>query len=269
MSEAAVWSSVAVAAGVALMVQGRLGAVHRAMADALLEGARDGASANTTGSTPVPAPAGQERRHAWILGGAMLALFRAMLGASWGIQELPFAALGALGGEVVFRASREASRKKLIRRIEFHLPNTMERIVMGVSSGLDVLPAMKEAARDGGDPVSECLRDVVRTAESGMPVADALRFVAGSAPSAALQHSLVHLAIAHQQGGEVIRPIKELCDATQASFQESVEEQIAKLPVKAVLPLVVTFAGLIVCFVTIPLMQVGAITKRAAHAQIR
>jgi hypothetical protein len=45
-----------------------------------------------------------------------------------------------------------------------------------------------------------------------------------------------------------------------------VEEEIAKLPVKAVLPLVLTFAGLIVCFLTVPLIQVGSLTSKVSHA---
>jgi hypothetical protein len=72
--------------------------------------------------------------------------------------------------------------------------------------------------------------------------------------------------MAHRQGGEIVRPLKELSDATQTAYQEAVEEMIAKLPVKAVLPLVVTFTGLIICFLTVPLMQVAAIATKVAHA---
>ena len=94
----------------------------------------------------------------------------------------------------------------------------------------------------------------------------AMQVVSERSQSLSLRHVLVHLGIAHAQGGEIVRPLKELSDATQAHFQESVDEEIAKLPVKAVLPLVVTFAGLILCFVTVPLLQVGSITRRVAHA---
>ena len=44
-----------------------------------------------------------------------------------------------------------------------------------------------------------------------------------------------------------------------------IEEEIAKLPVKAVLPLILTFAGLIVCFLTVPFVQVGAIASKVSH----
>jgi hypothetical protein len=80
-----------------------------------------------------------------------------------------------------------------------------------------------------------------------------------------VKHALIHVGLAHRQGGEIVRPLKELSDATQLAYQEVVEEQISRLPVKAVLPLVITFTGLIVCFLTVPLMQVSSLTKTIVH----
>ena len=76
----------------------------------------------------------------------------------------------------------------------------------------------------------------------------------------------MHLGLAYKQGGEVVRPLKELSDATQTHYQESVEEEIARLPVRAVLPLLLTFTGLIICFLTVPVVQVGASLERFSHA---
>jgi len=73
------------------------------------------------------------------------------------------------------------------------------------------------------------------------------------------------LGLAQAEGGELVRPLRELSDATQMYYQESVEEEIARLPAKAVMPLVVTFAGLIICFLTIPLVQVGAMMEKVAE----
>jgi hypothetical protein len=55
-------------------------------------------------------------------------------------------------------------------------------------------------------------------------------------------------------------PLKELSDATQSFYQETIEEEIARLPVKATLPLLCTFAGLIIFFITSPLIQVITMT---------
>jgi hypothetical protein len=87
--------------------------------------------------------------------------------------------------------------------------------------------------------------------------------------TSSVKHACIHLGLAYRQGGEIVRPLKELSDATQVAYQETVEEQIAKLPVKAVLPLVLTFTGLIVCFLTVPLMQVGSLTKEVASVASR
>jgi hypothetical protein len=72
----------------------------------------------------------------------------------------------------------------------------------------------------------------------------------------AVRHCFIHLAVAHEEGGELVMPLKELSDSTQLYYQETVDEEIAKLPVKATMPLLLTFAGLILLFLTSPLVQV-------------
>lgn len=203
---------------------------------------------------------------AWLVGANSFVVVRALLGFASGFGETPYALLGALAGEMVLRVRREAAEKRMLRQIDFHLPNAMERVVMAVGAGLDVVPALREASRDCADPVSAAFQEIVALSEAGAPAAEAMQTVSERTKSFSLRHALVHLAIAHAQGGEIVKPLKELSDATQAHFQESVEEQIARLPVKAVLPLVVTFAGLILCFVTVPLLQIGSITRRVADA---
>ena len=154
-----------------------------------------------------------------------------------------------------------------IKEIEFHLPMVMERIVMAVQSGLDVIPALSRQVElstvFGSDPVTQLIERVLTLTESGMGFESALQVVAEKIECAAVRHAFVHLGVAVREGGELVMPLKELSDATQAYYQESVEEDIAKLPVKATLPLLLTFAGLILCFLTAPLMQVVNIVGRA------
>lgn len=176
-----------------------------------------------------------------------------------------FALIGLLAGELHVRSRARRRASKASRHIELHLPMVMERVVMGVSSGLDIIPALAQAARKGSNEVSKSFRQIVSLAEGGLPVDEAFRTVSREAHSAPLKHALVHLSLAHQQGGEVIRPLRELSDATQLHYQDRIEEDLAKLPVKGILPLVLTFAGLIICFLTIPLVQVGAISTRVVH----
>jgi Flp pilus assembly protein TadB len=203
---------------------------------------------------------------AWIIGAVLMACMRLLLGVSGGLQELPFALLGGIAGELWYRRDKERKAARKLKSMELNLPMTMERIVMAVGSGLDIVPALREASSRADDSVSALLAEVVDLAEAGLPVAASLRSVSQGVPCPAVKHCFVHLALAYQQGGELVRPLKELSDATQAYYQESVEEEIAKLPVKAVLPLVLTFAGLIVCFLTVPLIQVGSLTSKVSHA---
>jgi Flp pilus assembly protein TadB len=181
-------------------------------------------------------------------------------------EILLYAVLGGGGGELCHRGQSERKRRELARRLEFHLPTAMERVVMAVGAGFDIVPALSEAARKSEDPVSDLLRAIVALSEGGLRVEHAVHMTADSVSSLPVKHAFIHLALAYRQGGEIVRPLKELSDATQTQWQEGVEEEIAKLPVRAVIPLLMTFAGLIICFLTVPVVQVGASLERFEHA---
>jgi Flp pilus assembly protein TadB len=209
------------------------------------------------------------RRTAWLVGagiGVLIALLFLKISVS---TLLVVAMVGALAGELYTSRRKEAREKLRLRKMEFYLPTVMERIVMAVGSGLDVVPALREASHKGKDPVSELMRWIVGLSESGTPVESAFELASQQRVTSSVKHACIHLGLAYRQGGEIVRPLKELSDATQVAYQETVEEQIAKLPVKAVLPLVLTFTGLIVCFLTVPLMQVGSLTKEVASVASR
>lgn len=155
------------------------------------------------------------------------------------------------------------------RTVEFFLPIVMERLVMAVEAGLDILPAiqsvveLEERSSDSPDSVSLLLSRVLRRTEAGMGFEQSLTDISGCINCPALKHAFVHLSIAHREGGELIMPLRELSDATQLYFQETVEEEIAKMPVKATMPLLLTFAGLMICFLTSPIIEVMTIVARS------
>jgi len=196
-------------------------------------------------------------------------IFAALLAASMGL------AITYLYGE----SKQRAKANEFEREIERYLPIVMERIVMAVEAGLDVLASLsklqdfakKEATLPNSrlkkkeilDPVTKLLGLALELTESGLVFEDSLKEVASSFDSSALRHAFIHLGIAHKQGGELVAPLKELSDATQSYYQDSVEEEIAKLPVHATLPLVCTFAGLITFFITTPLLEVFSILTAA------
>jgi type II secretory pathway component PulF len=208
---------------------------------------------------------GYTRLVARLLGAFLFAAFGLYLKDTMPAHVFVYAVFGAVLGDLLTKGQDKRKEKTLAQTLEFALPMAMERVVMAVGAGLDILPALSEVARRSTDPVSELFRRVVSLSEGGMRVEHALQIVADGSPSSSVKHALVHLGLAYKQGGEVIRPLKELSDATQTHYQETVEEEIAKLPVKAVLPLIITFTGLIICFLTVPIVQVGDSLERFSH----
>ncbi|MCB9029484.1 MAG: type II secretion system F family protein [Deltaproteobacteria bacterium] len=169
------------------------------------------------------------------------------------------ACLGYIGGGVALDKKKEKYKKQ----IEFFLPVVMERLVMAVQAGLDILPAVGAAVKESeyvvvskkNDPVTKLLTIVYKLTESGLSFERSLKDVASVVDHSAVRHAFTHLAVAQKEGGELVMPLRELSDSTQLYFQESVEEEIAKMPVKATMPLLLTFAGLLLCFLAPPIIQ--------------
>lgn len=203
--------------------------------------------------------------------GAVSYLFIA--GAPRVIPLLLSAAVGSACGVLASGARERARKERSLREIEFYLPIVMERLVMAVHAGLDVLAGIRvllelEREQNANDPVTRLLGKAYRLTESGLGFDESLEHVAQEVQSNALRHAFVHLALAYKEGGELVMPLRELSDASQLFYQESVEEEVAKMPVKATMPLLCTFAGLILCFLTVPILQVGKFTSRAGVQQV-
>lgn len=146
-------------------------------------------------------------------------------------------------------------------RVVYELPLVMEKLVMAVQAGHDILPALKTVIDNSEKKTTESLvlkvlEDVVIAVEGGLTLQASLRMVAKNATSTPLRHALLHIAVSHEQGGGLVFALSELADATQIYYQEMVEEQIAILPVKATLPLVIVFGGVLTILLTSPIIQV-------------
>lgn len=207
----------------------------------------------------------KSRAFFWLAGAALGTTIQLILSRAATSLNPACALLGALAAEVAWQSRTRSQKRRHIRRLEFYLPTVMERVVMAVGAGFDILPALTEAARGSQDPVSNLLQKAAGYMNSGLGLEDSLNAAVSAVECPALKHVCVHLALAHRQGGELVRPLRELGDSTQAYYQETVEEEIAQLPVKAVLPLVLTFAGLILCFLTVPIIQLGSFTSKVSH----
>lgn len=181
--------------------------------------------------------------------------------------------LGLSGGYLSIRRSLYVKKKRFIEEIDFFLPVVMERLVMAAQAGLDIFSgirvitrlAYEEATRLGEqvDPVTRLLERACTLHERGIGFEEALSQVSSNVENPALRHAFIHLSVSQKQGGELVQPLRELSDSTQLYYQETVDEQIAKLPVKATLPLVITFAGLVIFFMTSPLIQIMKLSTKA------
>ena len=181
--------------------------------------------------------------------------------------------IGLSGGYLFTRRSLFIKKRRLIEQIDFFLPVVMERLVMAAQAGLDIFSgirvvtrlAREEAARLGEqvDPVTQLLERACTLHERGIGFEEALSQVASDVENPALRHAFIHLSVSQKQGGELVQPLRELSDSTQLYYQETVDEQIAKLPVKATLPLIITFAGLVIFFMTSPLIQIMKLSTNA------
>lgn len=168
-----------------------------------------------------------------------------------------------------FKASSTEYRWKIKdkRKVVFYLPLTIERLVMSVQSGLDIGPAIEKIVSNPGfsnsvNPCDALFSRVLELNKSGLTLEEALQEVAEASHLAVIKHTFSHLAAAQRDGGEILRPLIELADATQLAYQEEMDEEIAKLPIKATLPLILTFSGLLICMMTPPILQVlGLISK--------
>ncbi len=193
--------------------------------------------------------------------------------AAFGFESLEgaliLAVLGFAVGVLIRGRLIQRAGTKFKERIEFYLPLAMERIVMSVEAGLDLVPALKglveleEQVGDKRDPTTFLFRRVIDLTESGVRFDQSLEEVSVQAEGTSLRHAFVHLGLAYKEGGEIITPLRELSDSAQLQFQENIEERIAKLPVKATMPLLVMFLGLMICFLTPPAIQIVGVAREA------
>jgi len=209
----------------------------------------------------------------WLPIGCVLTmlLVRVITAPGAGAAHLPFLGLALGVGYLAQRRLLAIRRARYVRALEFHLPLVMENVVMAVEAGLDIIGALRaslelDARGDrvpvAPDPVSRLFGIVVDLTESGLRFEESLTEVANGVSCAALRHAFIHLGVAWREGGEIIGPLRELANSTQLYYQETAEEEIARLPVQATMPLLMTFAGLLLCFMTAPLIQVIAMLER-------
>lgn len=186
-------------------------------------------------------------------------------------SDLAIALLVSSAAVYLLHTSRTKRPQESRRQaILLHLPLFLERLTMAVRAGHDLVPAieivvsLEEAAAQREartmEPVSTSFRRVLFLVDQGLAFEEALDVSRRQADLAAVRHAFLYLAIAYREGGDLVGPLLELADSTQLAYEEYLEERVAALPAKALLPLLCTFTGLFLCLVTPPIVQVLKVT---------
>ncbi|GBD00096.1 hypothetical protein HRbin17_02632 [bacterium HR17] len=145
-----------------------------------------------------------------------------------------FAIAGFLGP--VFWLRRVAGQRRY--RIRRQLPDMLDLITLSVEAGLAFDGAVYEAARRFKGPLSDELMQVMREVSLGKPRAQALRDMAErlKLEDISLLVSAVHQA--ETLGSPLANALKALAVELRKKRLRMIREQIAKLPVKLIFPLV-------------------------------
>lgn len=193
-----------------------------------------------------------------------------------------FILVGACAFVFLYKSRKQANQKETEKnKLLSSLPLDIEQILMVVQSGLDIIPAISAVADmmdkkvdssktdllkkqyDGKESFSsiiEILKSAIKLADSGELFEKALKEKAEATELLPVRYTLFHLARSYAEGSEIRTTLSELAESTQRSYEENINKIISTLPAKAVIPLVLTFSGLLICFLTSPILQVLKMT---------
>lgn len=164
------------------------------------------------------------------------------------------------------------------------MPLDIEQLLMIIQSGLDIIPAIAiidktkssqkvstliQKSNKNADIYNErtsiiaILKSTIIIAESGELFEKVLINKAATQECVPLRYALYHIAHSYVEGGEIKTALSELANSTQQSYEENINKIISTLPAKAILPLVITFSGLLICFLTSPILQVLKLTAKS------
>jgi tight adherence protein C len=176
--------------------------------------------------------------------GAALGVFLPLLVSFWRPEwfdpSLPLFAIAILAfvgflGPVFWLRRVAQRRRHLIRR---QLPDMLDLITLSIEAGLAFDGAVYEAARRFKGPLADELMKVMREVTLGKPRAQALRDMAErlKLEDISLLVSAVHQA--ETLGSPLANALKALGEELRKKRLRMIREQIAKLPVKLIFPLV-------------------------------
>lgn len=147
------------------------------------------------------------------------------------------------------------------------LPLFLEQLSMALKSGYDLQAAMRvviELRVHHDDPCARMFLRVQRAIEKGASFDEALSLIEGESSNGAIQYFCRYLRHSYQHGGNLSESLQELSESVQQRYEDDQETWIATLPVKATMPLLLLFLGLLLLFLTPPLLQVLSLLENVS-----
>lgn len=184
-----------------------------------------------------------------------------VLAILWFLTQSPGVVVIATGLLVIAFSTRADTVSNSVQ-IQQEIPLFLEKLIMAVQSGLDIPSGIHAVLNvDSGLDIERgvcatIFEDILKRVATGHTFYESIEIARRGAKSQIISHVLLHISVACREGGEVSAPLRELSETVQQSYEDAQEEWIARLPVKATLPLLLTFAGLLLLFLTAPLLQV-------------
>lgn len=145
-----------------------------------------------------------------------------------------FSIVGFLGPTFWLRRVANTRRRRILRQ----LPDMLDLITLSIEAGLAFDGAVYEATRRFKGPLSDELRKALREVSLGKPRAQALRDMAERLK---LEDISLLVSAVHQSetlGSPLADALKALAMELRKKRLRMIREQIAKLPVKLIFPLV-------------------------------
>lgn len=126
--------------------------------------------------------------------------------------------------------------------VERNIPQVLDLIIVGVEAGMGFEGSVQEVVRLYPCPLSDELKRVMRQAQEGKPLDEALRDMADRTASSELADMAQAVIQAHSMGTPLARSLRSLNHSIRQRRGQRAEEEARKAPVKIAFPLIVCFA---------------------------
>ena len=162
-----------------------------------------------------------------------------LLGARFltGFQIVAAIALGAVVGAIVPQLYLISIRAKWRDEIERQLPSALDLMCVSVAAGSTFEAAVRTCAENIPGAMGEALGDVMAQAQF-MDVTDALKRFAVTAGVKPLSIFAASLLSSRASGAKMVDVLKNQADTVRNYRRMKIEEEINKLPVKMIFPIV-------------------------------